>query len=306
MHLVVTGASGLLGLNLSLVATSLGYDVTGLVHSTLIKETPFAVEHVNLLQVDTALQLLETIKPDAIIHCAAIADLNYAEQHPELAQKMNGYIPGILAKAALQWEVPFIHISTDAVFDGEKGDYSELDVTNPLSVYAKTKLAGEQAVMDQNPSAVVARVVFFGWSLRGDRSLSEFFFNNLKDSHQVRGFIDTFFCPLYVEHLAEVLLEILNAGLSGLYHVVSSQSLSKYDFGIKIARTFGFDPGLIEPVQRSQGPDEAKRASNLVLRSDKLMADLGHEPPSVDDGIERMYQRWQQGYPEKLQRYQAA
>ncbi len=303
MRLLVTGASGLLGLNLSLVAAARGYDVSGLVHSRNLIGVPFTVHQVDLLNTNDALAVILSRKPEAIIHCAALADLNKAEGAPALSRKLNSDLPGILAERASSWGIPFVHISTDAVFGGRQESYTESDQTRPLSVYAQTKLAGEGAVLDAYPDAVVARVVFYGWSLSGTRSLSEFFFNNLKIGNQVKGFVDTFFCPLYVEELAECLLEIISKGLSGLYHVVSPEHLSKYDFGMRIARRYGFNTALIEPVRMQELVRGAQRSSNLVLKPDKLQEALGHALPMVDVGIERFYLRWQEGYNKKLQGY---
>ncbi len=303
MRLLITGASGLLGLNLSLVATAQGQTVTGLVNSRLLQGVPFDVDQVDLQAGDGALAVIESAEPDAIIHCAAIADLNLAENKPELAWQLNANVPGVLASAAYRWGVPFVHISTDAVFDGRRGDYVEEDKPNPLSVYARSKLAGEAAVQEVNPDALITRVVFFGWSLSGKRSLSEFFFNNLKAGNQIQGFTDNLFCPLYVEDLAESLLEMLNAGLSGVYHVVSPEHLSKYDFGVQIAQRFGFDADLIKPIERKAVGRGAQRALNLALKPDKVQAVLGHRLPSVEAGIDRLYQRWQEGYPGHLQSF---
>jgi dTDP-4-dehydrorhamnose reductase len=190
-----------------------------------------------------------------------------------------------------------LHISTDAVFDGIKGGYVENDQTNPLSVYACTKLAGEEAVSAANPDSIIARVVFFGWSLSGSRSLSEFFFNHLKAGEPIKGFTDTFFSPLYVEHLAEILLEMVSSDLAGVFHVVSPEKLSKYDFGLRISNKFGFDPGLIEPFRGGEVDRGASRSLNLHLKPDKAQAALGYTFPSVNDGIDGMLLRWQEGYP---------
>ena len=203
--------------------------------------------------------------------------------------------------AADRWGTRFLHISTDAVFDGRKGDYVESDSTNPLSIYACSKLAGERAVQDANPYAIIARVVFFGWSLSGLRSLSEFFFNHLRAGEPVKGFTDTYFSPLYVEDLARVLLKMVTVDLAGVYHVASSEKLSKYEFGMRIAKRFGFDPELIEPIKGSDIDRGASRSLNLHLRPDKVQAALGYALPSVDNGIDGLYQRWQEGYPNYLQ-----
>jgi len=301
MHLLVTGASGLLGLNLCCVAADFGLDVTGFVHNRLLKGTPFDLTQGDLLDVDVSLKQIETIQPDAIIHCAAVADLNLAEKRPELAYKLNSVVPGRLAAAAKVWDIPFVQISTDAVFDGEKGNYQESDPTNPLSIYARTKLAGEQAVQDANPDALIARVVFFGWSLSGQRSLSEFFFNHLGAGKVVNGFTDTFFSPLYVKDLADILLEMLDAKLTGLYHIVSPESISKYGFGVRIADKFGFDSRLIAPIEAKSLDRGAQRSLRLTLNCGKLERALDHQLPTVTEGIEAFYQGWLACYPQKLQ-----
>lgn len=301
MRLLVTGASGLLGLNLSLVAAAQGHHVTGLSLSRSLRDIPFEHCRVDLLDLDQTLPIIANANPEAIIHCAAVANLNTAEQEPELASRLNRDAAGELAGAASRWGIPFIHISTDAVFDGIDGGYDEQSPTNPLSTYARTKLEGEGAVRDKHPDAIIARVVFHGWSITGNRSLSEFFFNNLSTSHPVEGFTDALFCPLYVEDLAEILLEMLSAGLTGLYHVVSPEHLSKHDFGVRIAERFGLDPGLIKPIRMAEITRNAPRSLNLVLKADKLQTDLGHPLPGVDAGIDRLFQRWLEGYPQRLQ-----
>ena len=303
MRLLVTGASGLLGLNLSLAASTAGHQVTGLVHTRPLVGVPFFTRQVNLLDGTAALDCIESAKPDAIIHCAAVANLDAAEKSPELAQHLNAEIPGILAEAASKWGLPFIHISTDAVFDGQSKGYEESDSTNPLSVYAQTKLAGEQAVQAAHSEALIARVVFYGWSLSGKRSLSEFFYNNLQAGQKIKGFTDTYFCPLYVEDLAEALLEMLAKGLTGIYHVVSPEHLSKYEFGLRIARRFGLDPDLIEPVSSADAERGVKRSLGLILNTEKVQNALERTLPSVDDGIDRLYERWQEGYHTQLQSF---
>ena len=305
MRLLVTGASGLLGLNLSLVAARQGDEVTGLVHSRSLQGVPFEVRQVNLLETDEALATIEASRPEAIIHCAAIASINAAEQQPELTRQLNAEIPGRLAGAAKGWGVPFVHISSDAVYNGQTGNFQETDPTDPLSVYARSKLAGEQAVRAANPEAIIARTVFYGWSLSGQRSLAEFFFNKLTAGEPMKGFTDLVFCPLYVEDLAQVLLEMLEKQLTGVYNVVASGHLSKYDFGVRIARLFGLSSDLIEPVQTGEEYLGAPRSLNLSLNTEKLQTALGHALPGVDQGLERLHERWVEGYPQTLQGYRA-
>lgn len=303
MRLLVTGASGLLGLNLSLKAVEQGHTVTGMVHSRWMEKVPFDLQQIDLLNTSEAITAIERSQPDAIIHCAALADLNAAEKSPDLAYQINSNVSGTLAEAANRWGIPFVHISTDAVFDGQKGSYVETDPTHPLSVYAQSKLAGETAVQDAYPDALIARVVFYGWSLSGQRSLSEFFFNHLQAGQPVKGFTDTLFCPLYVEDLAGILLAMLSKSLTGLFHVVSPEHLSKYDFGRRLASQFSLDASLIEPVRMADLKRDAPRSLNLTLNPGKAQSALGSDLPRVDAGLTAFHQRWLEGYPAQLQSY---
>lgn len=175
---LVTGASGLLGLNFSLQAVG-RHQIVGVVNQHTIKRVPFHVVQSDLGQPGVTEDLLDEYRPEVVIHCAAMANVDACETQPDLAYHINATVPGEMALACKSRGVRFVHISTDAVFDGQRGDYSETDTPNPINVYAKTKLAGEQAVLSANADALVARVNFYGYSLFGKRSLGEFFVNNL-------------------------------------------------------------------------------------------------------------------------------
>lgn len=302
-HLLVTGASGLLGLNLALAACDQGYTVTGVVHDHRLTGTPFEVHQYDLVQPGAIQRLLADVHPDVIVHSAAIANLEAAEADPELAQRANAELPGELAAAAAAHGIRFVHISTDAVFDGARGGYSEEDTPNPLSVYGRTKLAGEKAAVAANPGTLIARVNFYGWSLSGRRSLAEWFFNNLSNHQAVNGFTDVYFCPLLVNDLASLLLNMITRGLSGIYHVVSQESISKYAFGVALARLFSLDESLINPISVRSGGLVARRSPNLTLRTVKLTHLMGDVLPDQTECLQRFYQLYQQGYPSRLKAY---
>ncbi|MDH5605601.1 MAG: sugar nucleotide-binding protein, partial [Anaerolineae bacterium] len=145
---------------------------------------------------------------------------------------------------------------------------------------------------------------FYGWSLSGNRSLAEFFYNNLIGGRQMNGFTDVKFCPLLANHLADTLLLMLGRELSGLYHVVGPECLSKYEFGRRIAARFGFNPDLVSPVTVAEAGLKAPRSPNLTLRVGKLTRDLGEPLPGIDAGIEQLFELYQQGYPKKLKALQ--
>lgn len=298
--ILVTGASGLLGLNIA-VEIARDFDVYGVAHNNPVHSRDFTMMTADLRTPAAVKQLFDSSQPDWVIHCAALTDLDACETKSDLANALNAELPGQMAEEARRRGARFLHISTDAVFDGKKGNYSEEDKTNPISTYARTKLAGERAVTAANPDAIVVRVNFFGWSLSGQRSLAEFFFNNLRDGKQVKGFTDVYFSPLLVNDLALLLVKMLDAGLSGLYHVFSEDAISKHEFGQAIARQFGFDQDLIDPVSVADSNLKASRSPNLSMLSSKLEQALGQPTPTISAGVDRFYELYQRGYSKNLQ-----
>ena len=187
MRLLITGSSGLLGLNLALDA-SRTHHVIGVDRNTLTS-VPFELINADLIDPDAVHRIINESKPEAVIHCAALANIDTCEANPDLAYRMNADLPARLADACARRQIRLIHISTDAVFDGQKdGVYIESDTPNPQGVYAQTKFEGERAVLQINPMAIVARVNFYGWSLSGKRSLAEFFINNLSKRQECQRF----------------------------------------------------------------------------------------------------------------------
>lgn len=303
MRILITGASGLLGLNLALDAGR-AHTVIGVDRSTLVS-TPFQVIRADLLDPDAIPNILKESKPEAVINCAALADVDACEANPDLARLINAEMPARLADLCARRKIRLLHISTDAVFDGQKpGYYSESDRPNPSGVYSTTKYEGEKAVLQVNPLAIVARVNFYGWSLSGKRSLAEFFVNNLSNEKAVNGFTDVIFCPMLVNHLSEILITMLERGLHGLYNAVGPQAMSKYQFGVEVARKFGLRDSLIAAQSVDKSGLHAHRSHNLRLTTHKLSTELQLTLPDFSTGLAMFYTQAKQGYPQKIRSYQ--
>ena len=299
MHILVTGASGLLGLNLCLEKAK-EYEIFGIVHQAQLANVPFTLIKQDLTNNNELSEIFDQTKPELVINCAAMANVDQCEKHPNQAAKINSEVPGYLAKNCAERAIPFIHISTDAVFDGEKGNYKETDVPNPLSIYAKTKLEGEKRVLDVNQAALIVRVNFFGFSITGRRSLAEFFLRDLISGRKVYGFIDILFSPMYVNDLVETLFDMVKNKLTGIYHVVSPAHLSKYDFGMLISEKFNLDGSLISPGSYLKGDLIAKRSPNLFLDVSKLLS-TGIEVPNVSSAIDHFYSDYINGLSDRIQ-----
>lgn len=302
-RILVTGVSGLLGINLSHEMMR-EYDIVGVDRGKLVN-APFKIWKADLLDPGAVDAILNSVRPNWLINCAALADLEACENTPYLARALNTDLPAQMAKACRSRDISFAHISTDAVFDGEKdGFYTEGDSPNPLGVYSQTKLDGERAVLNENKNAIVARVNFYGWSLSGKRSLAEFFHHNLTNNKSMSGFTDVIFCPMFVNHTARILIKMLEKNLSGLYHLVGTQAMSKYQFGVEIARKFSLQEGEISPKSILASSLTARRAHNLALSTHKLSTDLGETLPEFSTGLDEFCTQYKQGFPQKIRGYQ--
>ena len=301
-RILITGASGLLGINLA-QETMNAHDIVAVDRGKLVN-APFKILNGDLLNPGILDLVLDSAQPEWLINCAALADLEACENSPGIARRLNIDLPSQMAKACKTRGVSFVHISTDAVFDGEKDNfYTEEDSPNPLGVYAQTKFAGEKAVLAENSNAIVARVNFYGWSLSGRRSLAEFFHHNLTNNNSMSGFTDIKFCPMLVNDTARILIKMLQKNLSGLYHVVGPQAMSKYQFGIEIARRFNLKESEISPKSILSSSLTAPRAHNLCLSTHKLSTALGESLPEFSTGLNEFYTQFEQGYPQKIRSY---
>lgn len=301
--LVITGASGLLGANLIVQAHNCGRDVVGLCHRHRINTRDFPIQAVDLTNQAAVRNVLSSLRPSQVIHCAAATNVDWCEEHPAEAEAINGDASGFLSELVSELGSRFVYISTDAVFDGKKGNYSETDKPAPLNVYARSKLRGEQQVLRNNPSALVVRVNIYGWNAQNKFSLAEWVLAQLASGKQVPGFTDVHFTPILVNDLAKVLLAMLDHGLSGLYHAGGSEKVSKFEFARRVALVFDFDPGLIVPTQVAEVYLQAKRPPDMSLNTEKICGVLGFPMPDVEFGLRRFRGLQAAGYPRKLKSY---
>jgi len=301
-RILITGVSGLLGINLA-QETMNTHDIVGVDRGRLA-HPPFKVVYGDFLNPGTVNALLDTVRPEWLINCAAMADLDFCEDNPDLARIINTEVPAQMAKSCKKRGITFAQISTDAVFDGMSNVfYKEEDEPNPLGVYAQTKLDSERAVLSEYPGAIVARVNFYGWSLSGRRSLAEFFYHNLTNNKSMSGFTDVKFCPMLANDTARALIKMLQKKLSGLYHVTGPQAMSKYQFGVEIARKFSLQASGISPKSINTSSLNARRSNNLCLSINKISTDLGEALPEFPTGLDEFYTQFQQGYPQKIRSY---
>jgi dTDP-4-dehydrorhamnose reductase len=285
-RLLVTGASGLLGANLLLAARA-SHQLIAVSHRQPIHLHGAECIQADLAEADTARELVRTYRPQAVIHCAALTDVDVCEEHPELAERLNAEVPGWIAEACVASGTRLIHISTDAVFDGEKGAYSEADVPRPVNAYGASKLRGEQAVLSANPSALVIRTNIFGWNAQPKLSLSEWFLDRLRRGERCTGFTDVTVSPLAAGDLAGRILQLVSMPVTSVLHVAGSEAITKYEFGRRVADAFGLSPDLIVPGSVDASPLRARRPHQLALDVRRAETVLGVPLPRLEPGLRR-------------------
>ena len=300
IKILVTGASGLLGANLILEAHQAGHTVVASSRSRQIDHAGIEWMPADLTDPKAVASLLDSVEPDWVVHCAAATDVDKCEEDPAWAYSLNRNAARLVAAAARNVRARLVHISTDAVFDGEAGPYSETDPARPVNVYGESKLAGESAVADAHPQAAIVRTNFFGWSRPGRSSLAEWFLQKLRARDPCVGFTDVWVNPLLANELARMLLLMLECRLSGKYHLGARDCLSKYDFGLGVAEAFGLDPSGIRPEKVREGNLRANRPKRLCLDVTLAERHLEIDLPQLGEGLSRMMELERQGYPDQL------
>jgi dTDP-4-dehydrorhamnose reductase len=298
--LLVTGASGLLGAALVSHARDLGRQVVGLCHRHQLRMKNVPVHSVDLTDRRATRDLIARLQPADIVHCAAATNVDWCEDHPSETEKANVHAASFLAEIAAEMKSRLIYISTDSVFDGGRGNYSENEQPSPLNVYAKSKLHGEQEVLRLHPSALVVRVSIFGWNAQNKQSLAEWILKELMEGREVRGFTDVHFSPMLTNDLAEILLLMLDRRLTGLFHVVGSERISKYDFARRLAIIFGFEAERVVSAQLDDATLRAPRPRDASLNTQKVRLALDRVMPNVDEGLRSFRALQESGYPQKL------
>ena len=294
----ITGGSGLLGSNIAKLAASKFH-----VYSAYNKNK-VSMRGVHFFQIDLAkkdnLNKIKEICPDFIIHCAALANVDYCEEYPDEAYKQNVLVSGYIAETAKEIGSRLIHISTDHVFNGEKGDYKESDPPNPINIYGKTKLESEQKVLSIYPGACVVRTNIFGWNKIARLSLAEWMIDKLTNNKELPGLKDIYFSSILVNNLAEILFKLQEKKYEGIIHITGSESCSKLDFARKIAEVFNLDKSLIKPVSIRDIGLKAPRGKNTSLNVSKAKRVLKECLPGIEENLKEMKSLLEEGYVKEL------
>lgn len=286
-RVLITGASGLLGANLVRHYAPKS-DCTGWFGSNSISFECSTSQQIDITNHSSVSAALDGIRPDLIIHCAAATDVEWCEKNPELARAINEDATGYLAQKSVDLGAKFVYTSTDSVFDGKLGNYSETDPPGPLNSYAAGKVRTESLVASIDPDALIIRSYFYGHSPSGTRSLLEWVLTRTDAGSEVPGFSDSYFSPISVLDFADALDAALDSRATGLLHFGSSDSISKYEFARMVMRKYQCDMSLLRSITVDHIGLSADRPRNTSLNVTLLSRILGQSAPTASEGLDRL------------------
>lgn len=270
---IITGAAGLIGQYLVKTAPRWAshWDVQGLTRADLELTDRANIE-----------QAWQSIKPTAVIHCAALSRTKDCEQDPEQARRINVEVTAHLAQ--LSQDIPFIFLSSGEVFDGKTGWYGETDEPNPINVYGQTKLEAERAVLQNSGHTVVRIVLTAGTSETGDRSFVEDMCRTAKAGKDVTLYADEFRCPLPAGVIARAVWELVDRKQPGLYHLGGSERLSRWEIGETL---LPWCPELKGRLMAGSARNHVGsfRPADLSLRCEKIQRLLSFHIPGFREWI---------------------
>ena len=294
MKILITGANGFLGFylteqllakNFPVIATGKGECRLPFTHDLKFQwlsmdfTDPFSIHDV-----------FENIKPDVVVHAGAMSKPDDCE-----IDQMKAYLVNVEGTVQLlinseELKSFFVFLSTDFVFDGERGMYTEDDVPKPVNYYGRTKLEAEEAVKEYEYGwAIVRTVLVYGKNHSGHNNILKIVKEKLVKGEEYNVVDDQVRTPTYVEDLAKGIVSIIEKKASGVFHLSGKDILTPYQMAIKTAEHLELDSSVLKKVTAASFTQPAKRPLKTGLIIDKARKELGFEPLNFEEGLKRTF-----------------
>jgi dTDP-4-dehydrorhamnose reductase len=286
--LLITGGSGFVGKNLAnFFASRCSLVTTYFQHPTALDSTTqsFRLDVTDAAQV---ISIVERVRPDAVIHAAGIKDVRFCEGHADEAHRVNALGTHNVARACRRFGAHLIYLSTDLVFNCVKGNFKEDELPQPTLVYGRSKLAGERLALEELKDVAVCRS---GGIYGKESPLLTWLSAELDAGRVLDCFVDVFNTPTYVENLAEMMQTIIMNRLSGVFHTVGRERVSRFEFFRCYAGAFGLDGDLLAPVSIAHMKDRFFLQPDSSLSVEQTSRRLGIAFNSIAEGFSRLKAR---------------
>lgn len=287
MRILVTGGSGLVGWEILTRAEDLA-NCWFTYHSSEVQHSNARGRQLDIRDRTATERLIGEIDPDVIIHTAAMTDVDACETNPDTARAINvNGVENILA-GATNTDSHIVFLSSSFVFDGSNHPHNPNDPHNPINVYGQTKADAEELIKHADVSSAIVRTDQpYGWSQSWQSpTMVEWTLDQLSKDCPVEVFNDWYNVPTYLPDLADSVLGIANAKRNGIFHIVGGNYVSRYDWALKIADIFEYNPEQIEPIPSSISGIPAKRPN--VYLENTLISLIRTQPTALKTGLEKM------------------
>jgi dTDP-4-dehydrorhamnose reductase len=291
MKVLITGSNGLLGQHLvklmsptyELIATSRG-------ENRLQNKSGYTYREMDITEEEAVKNVLLEIRPDAIIHCAAMTHVDQCELNPKDCRLMNVTAVDYLLKYSKEFNPHFVHLSTDFVFDGENGPYKETDEVNPLSVYAQSKLDSEILVQNSGLKWAIARTIII-YGIADDMSRSNIVLwakGALEKGDPIKVVNDQYRMPTYVGDLAKGCELIVKKKAQGIYHLSGKDFMRIDEIVKRVADFYKLDTSKMSLISSESLAQAAKRPPKTGFIIDKAVNELAYAPLSFEEGLAQL------------------
>lgn len=294
MKVLVTGATGYIGRYL-VRRLAKEHEVHGTFKSSSDRLPDCELRRIDLAVPDSLRRLIVELKPDLVIHAAAVANPDLCDNHPDLVRTINVDGTAAAARGAAEIKARLYYLSTDLAFDGEHPPYVEGDPPSPMSLYAESKVEGEQRALELCPDAFVFRMsLVYGWSLGGRQRHTDILDRTFARGQTAKLFSDQVRSMIFIEDAAEMIARL--AGSKDLprsrrvYHVAGVERISRLRFGELFCERFDYNKALIESVRMAEVL-KAPRPADCSLDGARLHEAAGFRPRRVEDALRRMRER---------------
>jgi dTDP-4-dehydrorhamnose reductase len=293
MKILITGATGRIGRSL-LASGPEDTDIEILYEPGETKIPGYAWYGADITERDKTVMAVTCSDPDVVIHCAAMTDVDGCEENPERAHSINSAGTAHIAESCAECNARLVYLSTDHVFDGVSGPYSENDVPAPVNVYGQSKFEGEKNVYTDNSyNPLIFRIsVPFGERIEDSaHNYYSWLADQLRQKNTVRIADDQFTTPAYFEECARVLWSLVKTDIGGIIHYGTSDRLSRYNMALEICEVMGLSSENVQPVKTSDLDFKAKRPLESGFDTGKVSEILSMRPLSFKEALREIAEK---------------
>ncbi len=289
-NILITGSNGLLGQKLiDFLSLKNTYNIYGVSRGeNRIKNIEdFTYYHTDLTDPDKLTSLIDAIQPEVIFNTAAMTNVDQCELDHKACDKINVEMVQTLADSCKRNDIHLIHLSTDFIFDGEKGYYKEEDEPNPVNYYGLSKLRSEQIVKEAGIRYTILRTILvFGLTRELKNNIVLWVINNIKNKQHINVVTDQLRMPTLVDDLAHACIIAFENDINGVFNISGNHLLSIYDIALAVAETFGLDQNFIHPIATSELSQPAKRPPLTGFDLKKSITTLKLSPVSFQESLQ--------------------